>query len=246
MKLNLFKTKDDRTPGKVLRRIENTFGTFVVKNGQYRGEEVRLYEVDGVRESATYFDDRKNELIFDYAKCFSSVLEENPGIDKVLMLGGAGFQYPKYFISHYPDKEMDVVEINPLSIHLARKYFYLNDLEKDFKAESSGRLKIIVRDGMEFLRETGNSYDMIINDAYHSNIPDAGLTSHEGTELIKSRLVPGGIYCLNLITSLSGKQSMPYNLMKILLEYHFDNVRFIKCTSYAKPESLQNILCVCG
>lgn len=237
-----FGKKDDRTPGKVLRTVENKYGTYVVKNGTYRGEEARLYEVDGTRESATFFDDRKYDLVFDYMKAFRNVIEENPEIKRVLMLGGAGFQFPKFFVKNYPDKIIHVVEINPLSIHLARKYFFLNDLEKDFGAESSGRLKIILGDGADYLKTTKEEYDIIINDAYHSNIADPYLTSAEGTSLIKSRLTEGGIYCLNLITSLEGRHSMPFNFIKSSFCYQFKNVGYILCTPSAKPEASQNVV----
>ena len=40
------------------------------------------------------------------------VKESNIDIKDTLMIGGAGYNYPKYFISHYQDKTMDVVEID--------------------------------------------------------------------------------------------------------------------------------------
>jgi spermidine synthase len=162
------------------------------------------------------------------------------------MLGGAGFQFPKYVISHYPEMVMDVVEINPLAVKIARKYFYLDDLEKDFKAESGGRLNIIIDDGMEFLRRTDSKYDIIINDAYHSDHPDKGLTSPEGTMLIREHLSPRGIYGFNLITSLEGKDSMPLVLMSKMFSYHFPDVKYARCSPDVKPETVQNVLFING
>ncbi len=230
----------------MLERIDTSFGTFEIVNGTYKGEEARLYEVDGTRESATFFDARKNDPVFDYIKTFADVLKRSPEAERVLMLGGAGFQFPKYFISHYPDKTLDVVEMNPLAVKLARKYFYLNDLENEYQAESSGRLNIIIREGMEFFRETNEKYDMIINDAYHSNIPDSGLISNEGTVLIGDHLNPGGKYVLNLISSLKGIDSMPFHQVKAILSYHFSEVNYIKSTPGALPERSQNIVFLCS
>ncbi|MBQ9550996.1 MAG: fused MFS/spermidine synthase [Lachnospiraceae bacterium] len=240
--MDLFSKKKDRTPGKVLRTIDTEYGRFVIRNGTYRGEEARLYEVNDVRESASYFDERKNDLVFDYMKSLTALLNEKPDAKRILMFGGAGFQFPKFLISHYPEKSIDVVEINPLAVHLARKYFFLNDLEKDYKAESSKRLRIFIEDGMEYLKRSGEGYDIIINDAYHSDIPDEGLASPQGIMLIKEHLNPGGLYGFNLITALEGKGSMPFMLMNNTFTYHFNNVRYIRCSPDMKPESKQNIL----
>lgn len=234
--------KYDKTPGRVFCTIDDKYGRFVVENGKYRGEDARLYIVDDVRESASFFDDRKYDLVFDYAKSFARFLDGWGKPAKMLMLGGAGFQFPKYVISHYPDISLDVVEINPLAVMLARKYFFLDDLEEDFKAESSGRLRIIIDDGMEYLRTTRQKYDIIINDAYHSDIPDKGLTSARGTNLIKEHLAAGGAYGFNLITSLEGKHSMPFLLMQKSFGYHFAHVDIVRCSPDVKPESLQNVL----
>ncbi len=236
----------DKTPGKVFRTVECEYGKFVIRNGTYRGEEARLYEVNGVRESASFFDKRKYELVFDYQKCFRHLFEEKPDAEKILMLGGAGFQFPKYVISHYPRIRMDVVEINPLAVELAREYFFLDDLEKDFGAESSGQLRIFIADGMDFLSDTDERYDIIINDAYHSDIPDKGLTSSGGTALIRDHLAEGGIYGFNLITSLKGKGSMPLMMMNSTFSYYFSSVKYYRCSPDVKPESNQNILYLCS
>ena len=38
------------------------------------------------------------------------------------MIGGAGYSYPKYFISKYEDKNMDVVEIDGEITEIAKNY----------------------------------------------------------------------------------------------------------------------------
>ena len=240
--MNLFNRKRDRTPGKVLCTFDSEYGKFVIRNGLYRGIAARLYEVDGVRESATYFDENKYELVFDYTKSLCRLMDMNPSAERFLMFGGAGFQFPKYLISHYPNKKIDVVEINPLAVDIARKYFFLNDLEKDFGAESSGRLRIFIGDGMDFLTSYSEKYDCIINDAYHSNIPDEGLTSPKGIALIRGHLNENGLYGFNLITSVKGVDSMPLFLTDRNLKYHFDDVVYHRCSPDVTLESIQNVL----
>ena len=239
------KEKDDRTPGKVLYRAKMKYGNYVIKNGTYRGVEARLYEVDDVRESASYMGDRKYEPVFDYIKCFCRVLDENPETRNILMIGGAGFQFPKYAISRHPDVSMEVVEIEPLAVKIARDYFYLDDLEEEFGAESSGRLKIVIDDGMNFLGETDGKYDIIINDAYHSDKPDSALSSPKGIMRIQRHMAVGGIYLFNLITSIEGTYSMPLNMSFSLLNSLFADVKCLRCTPDIPDERLQNVVFCC-
>ena len=239
------KGRDDRTPGKVLYRAKKKFGDYVIKNGVYRGVETRLYEVDGVRESASFMGDRKYDPVFDYIKCFCRVLDERPETGNILMIGGAGFQFPKYAISRHPDIRLDVVEIEPLAVKIARKYFYLNDLEEEYGAESSGRLRIIIDDGMDFLEETDEKYDIIINDAYHSDKPDSALSSPKGIMRIQRHMSEGGIYLFNLITSIEGVYSMPLNMSFSLLDSLFPDVKCLRCTPDIPDKELQNVVFCC-
>ncbi len=240
--MNLFNKGMNKKQGKVLCTFNTEYGEFVVRNGLYRGVPARLYEVNGTRESATFFDEDKYELVFDYMRALCRLIDMAPAAEKFLMFGGAGFQFPKYLIGHYPYKKMDVVEINPLAVEIARKYFYLDELEKDFRAESSGRLRIFIGDGMDYLESSTEKYDCIINDAYHSDIPDKGLTSPKGISLIKEHLNPGGLYGFNLITSIKGEGSMPLFLTEKNLKYQFDDVYYFRCSPDVQPESMQNVL----
>ena len=93
------------------------------------GEAIRLLLVNGARESATYTDKaHRNDLVFRYAVGFNDVFEINKNLKDCLLLGGAGFSYPKYFISSFPEKTLDVVEIDEVMVNVAFKYFYLDEL----------------------------------------------------------------------------------------------------------------------
>ena len=116
------------------------------------GEAIRLLLVNGARESATYIDKaHRNDLVFRYAIGFNDVFEINKNLKDCLLLGGAGFSYPKYFISRFPDKTLDVVEIDEVMVNIAFKYFYLDELYDEYDLYENERLKIYVMDGLKFL-----------------------------------------------------------------------------------------------
>lgn len=49
-----------------------------------------------------------------------------PDFQKTLIIGGAGYSFPKSYLQKYPGKQMDVVEIDPQMTQIARDHFYLD------------------------------------------------------------------------------------------------------------------------
>lgn len=115
---------------------DTEYGRVLIYNGIKNGEMVRVLNIDSGYESATYVDEDKcNELIFEYTKLYDLMFKANIDIKNTLLIGGAGYSYPKYYISHYEDKNMDVVEIDGQITEIAKKYFYLDKLIKDYDLE---------------------------------------------------------------------------------------------------------------
>jgi spermidine synthase len=100
-------------------------------------------------------------------------------VKNTAMIGGAAYQYPKYFISNFKDKSMDVIEIDPMSTEIAKNYFFLDDLVSDFDTESSGRLGLYNEDGRVFLADSIKKYDAILNDAFSGEVPVGTLATVE-------------------------------------------------------------------
>ena len=220
-------------------------GQLVIRDTDYAGESVRVLYVNDTRESATYnAPNRRNDLIFEYTKGLNLVLEKAPHIKDTLMLGGAGFSYPKYYISRFPDKRMDVVEVDAKMVDLAMKYFYLDELFAQFDLHHNDRLTIIIADGADYLAGCNKRYDAIFNDAYVGNIPDKGLLSEQGVRNIKRALKNDGVYALNLITALSGPKSMRGIMAEAILRNHFRSVTVLPCTTGRTPEQTQNCVIV--
>ncbi len=205
-------------------------GTYIVRDTTMQGERVRLLLVDGIQESATHLDpEKKYEPMFRYLSFFHQIVEAHPDPQKVLLIGGAGFAYPKLFFSSGQKGEMTVVELDPRMIRLAGRFFFLDDLRKEYDLDRTGRLKIVEDDGLRFLKHTQEQYDVILNDAYLGNVPDEGMLSDEGVAACKSHLKPGGIMVTNIITPLAGTGAMPGILAKKRYESYFDQVSLYTC-----------------
>ena len=102
------------------------------------GDEVRVLVQGGVYQSASYVGDRWTEPVFAYYRAFDDVFEAQDamraacghGIDRMLMLGGGGFAYPKFALMSHEGLRMDVVEYDAEITRLARRWFYLDELER--------------------------------------------------------------------------------------------------------------------
>lgn len=185
------------------RSVDTKNGHVTIYNGlNNEGDSVRLMNVDGGHMSAAYLDPRKKyELPFPYTRAYDLAVKQSKQNPYTLMIGGAGYSYPKYFISHFKNSKMDVVELDPEITAIARKYFYLADLEREYNTQQNHRLNIFHQDGRVFLNNSKNRYDIIMNDAFTGAVPVKQLASIEAIRQIKRCLQPDGIYATNVITS---------------------------------------------
>ena len=119
------------------------------------GSLVRMLNVGGVLQSATYLDERWAQCPFAYLRSFDHMFEAQPTLKvrRVLMIGGAGFAYPKQLLVEHPGVRLDVVEIDPAMVDLARQEFFLGRLEAQLVEEDrTNDLRIFTEDGEAFLR----------------------------------------------------------------------------------------------
>lgn len=220
---------------------DTQYGRVLVYNTKRNNENVRMLNIDSGYESATYTDEGKqNDLVFAYTKFYDLMFKANIDIKDTMLIGGAGYSYPKYFISHYPDKNMDVVEIDGEITEIAKKYFYLDKLIKDYNIEQNHRLNLITADGRTYLNDTSKKYDAILNDAFSGNSPAKTLTTVELVSKIKNALNNEGVYLTNIISSLEGENSKFIKAEVNTLKKVFTNVYVVPCNTIEDLELSQN------
>lgn len=133
---------------------------------------------------------------FDYMKFFAAsfLLVPRPKAVLIVGLGGGGMVHFLRRVS--PDLQIDAVEIDPVVARLAEQYFGVRP---------DGRTRIIVGDGLKYLAETQNRYDVIYLDAYlkPSAETDAegaprSLRTQQFYKSVQSKLSPHGLVAFNL------------------------------------------------
>lgn len=220
---------------------DTEYGRVLIYNSKLNNENIRILNIDSGYESATFTDDNKvNELVFDYTKYYDLMFNANIEINNTLLIGGAGYSYPKYYISHFENKNMDVVEIDGGITEIAKKYFYLDKLLVDYDIQNNKRLNLITEDGRTYLNKNTKKYDAILNDAFSGNSPAKTLTTIENIKNVKKSLNKNGVYLTNIISSLDGEKSKFLKAEVNTLQHVFKNVYVIPCHDNNDVYSSQN------
>jgi spermidine synthase len=136
---------------------------------------------------------------------------------------------------------IDVVEIDPETTEVAKKYF---------KLEDDPRMNIIHNDARIFLNEETkagkNKYDTIYNDAFSSAcaVP-AHLTTEEAVEEVYELLDEDGVYIVNTISALEGEKSTFFRAEYKTISEVFDGIYVFRTKeSGYGADDVQNIMIV--
>ncbi len=208
------------------------------------GSPVRLLEVGGIVQSGTYLDERYAELVFEYLKRYDLMFEGSHPIQRVLVLGCGGYDYPEHLVAHHSSLIVDAVEIDPAITAIARRYFFLDRVIEEYDTAAEGRLNLICDDALNYLMTTDQRYDAIVNDAFDAGTPPAHLTTRAFAQAVYDHLNPGGLYLTNIVSALEGPNASFLRDQESLLESVFGNVRIVPCADEDHTES-DNVIVMC-
>ena len=186
-------------------------------------------------QSSMYLD--SDEMAVEYAHFYHLVRHFKPDFQKTLMIGGAGYSFPKEYLKTYPQAEMEVVEIDPKMTEIARRFFRL---------EENPNLKIIHEDGRTFLnRAEASRYDAVLMDAFGSlfSVPFQ-LTTVEAVREIDRVLKPDGVVIFNLGGAIEGASSLFLQAELATYRQVFPQVLLFKVVSEKPDTQVQNLIIV--
>ncbi len=135
------------------------------------------------------------ELAYTRAAFTALAFMKKPPKD-VLIVGLGGGTMPMFLRKHYPTANIDVVEIDPLVVKVAKEFF-------EFKEDA--KMKVATMDGRRYLRGLVNKdgkykkkYDFIFLDAYDAASVPFHLTTTEFLKIVRGALKPGGYVVGNI------------------------------------------------
>jgi len=175
-------------PDGVLEKVESEYNNvFVVKQGQM------LYMNFGYRNSqyveSMYDMLDRGALAARYTRYMTLAPVYVDRFERAAFVGLGGGRTASYLVDSFPQLSMEIAELDPEVIRLAKKYFGVKE---------SGRLKISAQDGRIFLTRSKNLYDAVFLDAYRGPFVPFHLLTKEYFEIIKRHLRPGGVVAQNV------------------------------------------------
>lgn len=136
-----------------------------------------------------------DRIVMNYPQMMLGALFVKPEPRSVLIIGLGGGTLPRALQEIIPNARIDVVEIDPAVVTVARRYFDLG---------RSAKLNVIEADGRVHVKRAlrgDQRYDLIMLDAFdHEYIPEHLLTQ-EFLKEVKSLLAPGGVLAANTFSS---------------------------------------------
>lgn len=219
-----------RWPSWLPRPIRLSGGWGLVRRVRdFDGEPVRVLQIGGVYQSATYLDERRMEPVFSYYRAFDHAFSLRPDTHRVLMIGGGGYAWPKHVLATRDDVSLDVVEIDASVTEAARRWFFLDEA----MALHPDRCRLITGDGRAVLEagavSAGEPYDAIVLDAFEGAEPVRALATVEAARAVRANLVPDGLALANVVSAEAGADIEFLRDIAASFAEVFDHVHVIPC-----------------
>lgn len=232
--LRLISTLPKNLPQEVLYEKYNFYHRIRVEQKKIGNSEVRILKLDTTYEGAIYKDTL--EPFFEYTKYYKLYKIFVPELKTALFIGGGGYAMPIALEKELPQTRISVVELDPEVEEVGRIFFGLNNF-KD--------IKTVVADGRRYLYSSQEKFDLIFSDAYSGPraIPPHLITK-EFFELVSQRLTPQGVFMLNLISPVAGKNSLLFSSVVKTLKTVFREVFVFKVDPTIPQQLPQNLIIV--
>jgi spermidine synthase len=171
----------------VIYEKASSYNTIVVTE-DHRGLRTLLFERGGGRQSVVKPGD-PDHLELAYARAALAGLALCGEPRRILVVGLGGATLPTFLRKHYPDATIDIVEIDPEVVDVARKFFGFREDE---------RMRAHVADGRRFIESLREPYDVIFLDAFGARNVPAHLTTQEFLRAVRRAVAPSGVVVGNV------------------------------------------------
>jgi spermidine synthase len=171
----------------VLYEKDSAFGPVVITDEGHNMRALRFGR-NGVRQSLVKLGDPEYlGLAYVPVALSGLALCDTPG--RFLIVGLGGGTLPAFLRKHYPDADIDAVDINPEVAHAAKT-------QLGFREDA--RMRIHIADGRKFIEAVQQPYDVIFLDAFGADALPAHLTTQEFLAAVRRAVHKDGVVIGNI------------------------------------------------
>lgn len=178
----------------VLYKKDSPYSTVIVTEDD-DGLRTLWFEEGGARQSVVKVGD-PDHLELPYAQVMPVGLAVVDQPQRVLIVGLGGGTVPSFLHHHFPKTTIDVVDIDPDVVHVAKEYF-------GFKEDDT--MHAFVDDGRRFIEKSRGRYDIIFLDAFSADSIPYSLSTREFLQATREALTPKGVVVANIWSRRTNK-----------------------------------------
>lgn len=178
----------ERVEERVIHQATSRFSQTLLVSEDENGLRILRFEAGGARQSVVKPGD-PDHLELAYARAFPAALAWVDQPRRVLVVGLGGGTIPTFLRKRLPEARIDVVEIDPAVVDVARSHFAFRE---------DDRLRAHVGDGRQWIENARGRYDLIVLDAFSANEVPYPLTTSEFLRNVFQALAPDGVVVGNV------------------------------------------------
>jgi len=152
------------------------------------GLRILRFGAEGASQSIVKVGDPRH-LELPYTRLLPACLAFIPNPARVLVVGLGGGTLPRFFHAHFPEMQIDVVEIDADVVNVAREHCGFAE---------DARLRVIVDDGRDFIETCAGGYDVIVLDSFDADSIPPHLATLEFLGAVRKALSPEGVVVANV------------------------------------------------
>jgi spermidine synthase len=184
---------DGSAPHKEIHRERSLYRDVIVTQGD--GQRCMAFGRYATLRQTCISLAKPDEMVLEYSKMALSALYLHPNPRRILVIGMGGGVLPKALQTIYPNLQLDIVEIDPAVIKVAKQFF---------NYQPSPGTRIFAEDGRYFVKKAlkqNIAYDHIILDAFDENYIPEHLLTVEFLRETKRLLSPNGVISSNTFSA---------------------------------------------
>ncbi len=155
-------------------------------------DEARSLVLDHMTHS-TNVKHAPDKLVVPYVQGMDALIHHHfptPGALEYFFAGGGAYTHPRALKHRYPEAGVTVSEIDPVVTQVAAEELFFHP----------GDIRIVHGDARRVLSSmTGRKFDVVVTDVFHDIAIPYHLTTAEYHRLVRTHLVPDGLYLINVV-----------------------------------------------